>query len=148
MMALTLLTAYLLSTVGTAALAIGCDCPHSFYHKHSHSCIKVCCSGHCGHSHDHDSHNGHDYEGSQQLAADDECCHHNHSTEIALYTADSDDAAALRTVSAPTDAAACDPCCPPTALTACIRAFAERRCPPEQRCQMRCRPLRAPPVCA
>ena len=145
MMALTLLTAYLLSIAGTAAMAIGCDCPHSFYRDHSHSRIGLCCQHHCCHAH-HAEADRHDR--SPQLTADSECCRHNHSTEIALYTAGNDDATTLRMAVAWSDAAPCDSDIQSVVPTAVDNLHAERPCPPGQKCLTRCRSLRAPPVCA
>lgn len=149
MMALTLLTAYLLSTVGTAVLAIGCDCPHSFYRDHSHPSTELRCAGHCCHAHGHDRHS---YRATDEIAlltaVGSECCHHNHSTEIELYTADSDDSSTLRMTAAWIEAVLCDSDCRPVVLTECGPVCSERRCPPVQKCRAACRPLRAPPVCA
>ena len=145
LMALTLLTAYLLSTVGTAALAIGCNCPHSFYHNRTHQCIMSCCNGHCDHMH---SHHGDSRSLSLRTQLGNECCHHNHSTETELYTADSDESAGFRTAAAPADAVAGNDVCASVRLRASAQSAAERRCPPAQRCRAVSGPLRAPPVCA
>ena len=138
--ALTLLTVYLLSTVGAACLAIGCHCPHSFYHHHTQHCIETCCHEH------HDD--GEALFGVLRLQSAGECCDHNHSTDTELYTADSDESANIRPATAQTDAVThpCDISAAP--LTALEKSSAERRCPPAQKCRAVLRPLRAPPVCA
>ena len=145
--ALTLLTAYLLSTVGAACIALTCHCHHLHEHHHDTACRTVeCC---CGHDHD-----GHDAEcerlttGCGWLLAE-KCCNHDHSTDTELYTADSDETAGLRMAAAQSDIAAGSRT---EALAALLNgtglAFAERRCPHAQKCRAVAVPLRAPPVCA
>ena len=145
MMALTLLTAYLLSTAGTAVLAIGCHCPHSFYHSHSQQCAAHCCSGHCTHAH----HTADDGQGLPHLAKRGcECCNHDHSTETKLYTAGDNESKTIRSAVADTYAVAAASDVYSVRLSATAKRFAERRCPPALKCRAFGRPLRAPPVCA
>ena len=142
--ALTLLTVYLLSTAGAALTALTCHCEHLHAH-HDRACHAVeCC---CGHDHaEHSAMCDHAQAGSVQFA--ERCCDHNHSTDTELYTADSDKSAQTRIASVVTDAAADSGNESAELLTAGRLSFAERRCPPAQRCRAVLRPLRAPPVCA
>ena len=144
--ALTLLTAYLLSTVGAACLAISCHCPHAFYHSHTQYTAEICSCGHCDHTH-HDDDCGSLGE-LLRLQSSAECCSHNHSTDTELYTAGSNESAGIRIAAAPTDAVTHTSDISAAPLTALEKSFAERRCPPAQKCRAVLRPLRAPPVCA
>ena len=144
MKALTLLSAYLLATVGTAAASLSCDCRCA--HRHSHAdkaCETVACC--CGH--DHDEHSA-DCDIAVQMQFGSKCCNHDHSTSYDLYTAGDDESTAVRSAAAPTDAVADGADRTAAVTAACDNDVAERRCPPAQRCRLRCRPLRAPPVCA
>ena len=144
--ALTLLTVYLLSTVGAACLAIGCHCPHSIYNHSARHSIATCSSGHCCHTYHHDVLDN--LSGLLRLQPAEECCHHNHSTDTELYTADGNESANIRITATYTDVIASAYNISDAPLTALEKAFAERRCPPAQKCRAVLKPLRAPPVCA
>ena len=142
--ALTLLTAYLLSTAGTALTALTCQCEH--LHRHTDEAIHAvaCCCGHQHASHTTDC----DRHEDMAVQSDERCCNHNHSTDTELYTADSNESAGIRTAAPQSDAAAGSADISATPLRAVANTFAERRCPPAQKCRAVLRPLRAPPVCA
>ena len=141
--ALTLLAVYLLSTVSAALIVLTCHCHHLHAHHDSHACHDVeCC---CGHGHaEHLADCGH--ESATHFA--ERCCNHDHSTETLLYTADSDKSANIRITVTCTDAIASAHHAPDALPSVSGNSFAERRCPPAQRCRAVLRPLRAPPVCA
>ena len=143
--ALTLLSAYLLSTVGAALIALTCHCHHLHEHRIGDACHAVeCC---CGHDHaGHTAECDHTPANGVQLA--ERCCNHDHSTDTELYTAGSDEPTNIRTTLSCTDAVASAHYVPDAPLTTPENSFAERRCPPAQRCRAVQRPLRAPPVCA
>ena len=142
--ALTLLTAYLLSTVGAALIALTCQCEHLHRHAGEARHAVACCCGHqhAPHTTDCDRHE------NMAVQPDERCCNHDHSTDTELYTADSNESAGIRTAATQAYAVthSCDISAAP--LTALEKSFAERRCPPAQKCRAVLRPLRAPPVCA
>lgn len=142
--ALTLLSAYLLSTVGAALIALSCHCEHLHLHTDEACHAVVCC---CGHEHAaHAAECSHDEEADAQFAG--KCCNHDHSTDTELYTAANDESVDMRFAAAHADAVVGFAGVSPALLPAGAKSFAERRCPPEQKCRTVCRSLRAPPVCA